>query len=417
MSNISNSIRTGLFLGVRTFIRSSKNITALIVVILTLIFLNLIGIGGLLVGLISSSDLDYRTQFSGDILTKPLVDKTYTQLSSEFINYAKTLPGFAGYSPRINASATLSLNWKDKAADKKGNQTTSTIVGIDPILESKTTTIHERLLEGRWLLPNDQNAIVIGNGTAGRDSGFAITEKLTGVRVGSKLLVKFSNGFSKEFEIVGIYKSKAGLRNNQALIPLKELKQILNISDDQYSEIAIKVDPKLATPESFKELLWQTGMQEYNRIETWNENRGSAANNINIAFTFIGNVVGGIGLLVGGITIFILIFVNASSKRKFIGVLKASGISSRAIVFSYIFIALCYCAISILIGLGVFYFMLVPALNANPIDFPFADVRITVGPDYVFVRAMILAIVSFLGGLIPSYLISKENTLDAILGR
>jgi ABC-type lipoprotein release transport system permease subunit len=46
---------------------------------------------------------------------------------------------------------------------------------------------------------------------------------------------------------------------------------------------------------------------------------------------------GSIGIVVSAITLFIVIFINAITRRKQIGILKGIGINSFAIEFSYLF--------------------------------------------------------------------------------
>ncbi len=400
----------------RTVLRSNRYVTGLIVLILTLIFLNLVGVGGLLIGMVKSGDVAYYSIYSASIVVSPLLEKKSIQRADELINFAKTLPGFVAYSPRLNGSAKMELDWRDKIQGSQGNSISGSILGVDPDLENKTTLLDTKVVEGRFLKEDDRDSIVIGATLAGRGSGFSLGETLKGVEVGKRILLTYTNGVQKEYTIVGILQTKVGLRSNQAFVNLQELKEINNITDQRYSSIAIKTTDPLHTAD-FKSYFYQAGYDKYNRIESWDETRGSALNNINIAFTLIGNVIGGIGLMVGGITIFILIFVNAITKRKFIGILKASGVSSIAIVISYIIQAMTYTIVGILLGLLFLYGFLVPYFERNPIDFPFSDVTLYLTQDYVLIRVIILFLVSTFAGLIPAYLIARENSLNAIMGR
>ena len=90
-------------------------------------------------------------------------------------------------------------------------------------------------------------------------------------------------------------------------------------------------------------------------------------------FSMLGNAFSSIGLVVSSITIFIVIFINAITRRKFIGILKGIGISGAAIQISYIFQSFFYAVIGSSIGLAVVYLFLVPFVTAHPINFPFSD--------------------------------------------
>ena len=67
-------------------------------------------------------------------------------------------------------------------------------------------------------------------------------------------------------------------------------------------------------------------------------------------FKLLGNLVGVIALIVGAITIFIVIFVNAITRRKYIGILKGIGISAHAIEISYVIQSLFYALSGVLVA-------------------------------------------------------------------
>ncbi|MBD3328792.1 FtsX-like permease family protein [Candidatus Peregrinibacteria bacterium] len=177
------------------------------------------------------------------------------------------------------------------------------------------------------------------------------------------------------------------------------------------------IENPLVEATAFKDYYIKAGYTKENTVEIWSEAIGTAVDDVNDTMQALGDIIGGIGLMVGGITIFILIFVNAVSKRRFIGILKASGINTGSIILSYVFQGLWYTMIAIGIGLIILYGFLVPYIDRNPIDFPFADGILYVPWDYVFARLLVLVVVSMVSGFVPAYLIARENTLNAILGR
>jgi ABC-type antimicrobial peptide transport system permease subunit len=124
-----------------------------------------------------------------------------------------------------------------------------------------------------------------------------------------------------------------------------------------------------------------------------------------------------IGLVVASITIFIVIFINAITRRKFIGILKGIGIHSTAIEFAYIVQSLFYALMGTLIGVVLLFGFLKPYINAHPIDFPFSDGILVATISGVVIRAAILFIATLIAGYIPAKIVVKQNTLDAILGR
>src|SRR6185295_15628837 len=87
----------------------------------------------------------------------------------------------------------------------------------------------------------------------------------------------------------------------------------------------------------------------------------------------LGNVIGLIGIAVASITIFIVIFINAVTRRKYIGIMKGIGISERAIEISYIIQSIFYAVLGGLLGMIIVYALLVPFFDAYPLNFPFSD--------------------------------------------
>ena len=117
------------------------------------------------------------------------------------------------------------------------------------------------------------------------------------------------------------------------------------------------------------------------------------------------------------ITIFIVIFVNAITRKKFIGILKAIGVRASVIEVSYVFQALFYAVIGIIFGLIILYGFLEPYVMDNPINFPFSDGILFVPFSGTAIRIAILLMATVVAGFIPARLITRGNTLDAVLGR
>jgi len=131
----------------------------------------------------------------------------------------------------------------------------------------------------------------------------------------------------------------------------------------------------------------------------------------------LGTAIGSIGLAVASITIFIVIFINAISRRKYIGIMKGIGIRGRAITFSYIFQSIAYAVTGTLIGLILVYAILVPYFLKNPISFPFSDGILVAPIDQTALRVILLFITTLVAGFIPARIVIRKNTLDSILGR
>ena len=184
------------------------------------------------------------------------------------------------------------------------------------------------------------------------------------------------------------------------------------------NEISISIIPGATlTSTELKSNLIKAGFENQGKIQTALEAIPDFLNQIKIAFSLLGNVIGLIGIAVASITIFIVIFINAVTRRKYIGIMKGIGISERAIEISYIFQSIFYATLGGLLGLLLVYGGLVPLFLAHPLDFPFSDgILVAPVPDTTF-KFFLLLLVTLIAGYIPARRIVKKNTLDSILGR
>jgi ABC-type antimicrobial peptide transport system permease subunit len=153
------------------------------------------------------------------------------------------------------------------------------------------------------------------------------------------------------------------------------------------------------------------------QIQTATEAIPDFLTQIKTAFSLLGNLIGAIGIVVGSITIFIVVFINAVTRKKFIGILKGIGVSPLAIQISYLLQSLFYGVCGSALGSLILYGLLVPAFNAHPLNFPFSDGILVADIPTTILKIVILLIITLIAGYIPARNIINKNTLDSILGR
>ncbi|QQR50505.1 ABC transporter permease [Candidatus Nomurabacteria bacterium] len=412
------SLKVGAFLAYRDIIHANKWTTGLIIFVMTLTFLNLIVVSGILVGLIQGSEEANKIHYTSDIIISPFSDRSYIDQSSEIINIIKTIPGFVAYTGRYTQGGKIESNYKETL---KPNQIISSagglVAGIDPVNEDKVTGLGSLVVEGEYLEPGDTDSILIGGDllfkyTPIDSPGF---QTLKNVEVGSKVRLNIA-GNSREVIVKGIIKGKVGEVDSRIFMLDTEIRKLIGRSDLNLDEIVIKLaDPKMA--DEFKAALVASGVAENARIQTWQEAQPKFLKDIKLTFALIGNIIGSIGLAVASITIFIVIFVNAITRRRFIGILKGIGISGQAIQFSYVMQSLFYSMAGVGFGVLIVFLLLKPLIAAHPIDFPFSDGILVATISGTLVRAIILFVATIIAGYIPARIVIKQNTLDAILGR
>ena len=272
------------------------------------------------------------------------------------------------------------------------------------------------IISGSMLTPEDTDSILIGANLLKKylpieAPGLLLLED---VDVGSQVRITI-NGNVKEVTVKGIIKAK-GAFDDRAVILDSVLRPLIGRTDYNVDEIAIKLKPG-SDPEVVKQALISSGVGNDARVQTVDEALPKFLKDIQDTFAVLGNAIGSIGLVVASITIFIVVYINAITRRKFIGIMKGIGINSIAIEFSYILQSILYATMGVIMGLLVLYGFLVPYIDANPIDFPFSDGILVAEYSGTLLRAFLLLVATIFAGYIPARIVVKQNTLDAILGR
>ena len=411
-------IRVGFYLAVRQLRRASLWTTGLIVFVMLLTFLNLVVVTGVLVGLIEGINQSYRTQYTGDVILSALSTKDYIEDTPAVVAFIKTIPNVAMLTERYQTGGTIEANYLTRTnTTEKPNATGAQIVGIDPVAENAFTGLSSHIIDGQYLGENDYDQILVGDFLLakyafGNQPGLT---PLTDVSPGTKVRLTV-NGETREVIVKGVIKSKISPLATSVFLPAAELRTLMGRTDQNVAQIAVRLTPG-SDPDAFKNLLMRSGIGEKAQIQTFTESIPNGVADIKTTFAMLGNGFSSIGLVVAAITIFIVIFINAITRRKFIGILKGIGISGQAIEISYIFQSLFYAVIGSAIGLVVLYAVLVPAFAAHPIDFPFSDGILVAPLSGTLVRVGLLVLTTVIAGYLPSRMIVRRNTLDSILGR
>lgn len=417
-SDWKTSLFVGKFLAYRELKRANKWTTILIVFVMTLTFLNLVVVSGILVGLIEGSVEANKKMYTGDVFISPLLEHNYIEQSQEVEKIVKTLPGYVALTERYAEAGTVVSNYKETLAPGvKPNQTGALVVGIDPELEDSVTGISAKMRKGDYLEYGDTSSIMIGSDLLYEYTPIESPSYVTlkNVTVGSKVLLKLGDT-EREVTIKGIIKSKAGDVDARVFMLDSEFRKIAGRGDYNVDEIAVVISGDTSA-EEFKSMLLASGVGEYARVQTYEDAQPKFLKDIKVTFALLGNVIGSIGLVVASITIFIVIFVNAITRRRYIGIMKGIGISEQAIKFSYVLQSLFYALSGVLIGSLLVFLVLKPFIAANPINFPFSDGILVATAADTFTKAIILFIATIIAGYIPARIVVRQNTLSAILGR
>jgi ABC-type lipoprotein release transport system permease subunit len=416
-SNLALNTRIGFYLALRQIKRSSLWTTGLIVFVMVLTFLNLVVVSGILVGLIQGAVEAARTEYTSDVIISTLADKKYIENSPNIIALLKTLPQVVDVSARYQESAVIEANYKTRKETDKPDVAGAQIVGINPIAENDVTGLAGSVAEGSYLAPGDYDKVLVGQYLLQQyvpvDSpGFAALEN---VFVGTKIRVTIED-LTREFTVKGILKTKVDEITRNVYITDTQLRSMIDRADGNVDQIVVKLQPN-ADPLLVRDALRQRGVDQFAKVQTYADAQPQFLKDIIATFGMLGNMFSSVGLVVSSITIFIVIFINALTRRKFIGILKGIGIHGHAIEISYLFQSVFYAVLGSLIGLGLLYGFLAPFIAAHPINFPFSDGILVAPLGTTLFRVGLLILSTLIAGYIPARMIVRKNTLDSILGR
>lgn len=412
-----NSLRVGWFLGVRQIKRSNIWTTLLIIFIMMLTFLNLVVVNGILVGLIEGGNQANREQYTADVIVLTPAGESVIQRTSQLTGLLDTLPQVDRYVTRELVGATVEANYTTRRDPTEERDTAGTqLAGIDPQREDAVTQLSRYVVEGLYLEPGDEGKVLLGANLLRRYSAnFGDSfDSLDNIYPGDTVRVQFGD-VTRELEVKGIVDSKVGEVSIRAFMIDKELRRLSGRNDQNVNEVSIVASSNVADKE-LKSILQQSGFEDAD-IRTASEAIPQFLEDIKVAFALLGNIIGLIGLVVAIITIFIIVFINAITRRKYIGILKGIGIRAQAIEFAYVIQAMFYAIIGAAVGLFVLYGILQPYIAANPINFPFSDGILSAPVPGTMIRLVLLLLATAIAGYVPARMIIKKNTLDSILGR
>lgn len=418
-----NSLSVGFFLASREIKRSNPGTTGLIIFVMALTFLNMNLIGGVLVGIAHSVINSYKVYYSSDLIITPAINKNKIQNTTTTTEVVKNLPTYQAMSIRYNAPALVEYGYQNKQRSTDLSENASGILtGFDPTDEKQVTPLAKAVIAGSYLDSSDVDEVLIGASLIKRYASLRGSVTTLGSKIlrtpdiGSKLRITV-NGVQKEVYIKGIISTSGTNMDTRIFMVDTSARKLLGDTSLNASEIAIKLAPNASQDEAKKYLQKNIQNKDDVLIQTATEALPGGVSDIITTFTILGNLVGSIALIVGAITIFIVIFVNAVTRRKYIGILKGIGITAWAIEISYIIQAMFYALsgifISSVFALGLF----VPYTTLHPIHFPIADAALAITPADLLLRGTILTVTAFISGLIPAWLVTRQNTLDSILGR
>lgn len=407
----ATDIKTALFIAYKTIAKGHKSTVALIILILSLSVFNLLFVSGFLAGFSSGILRSMIDNSTAHIIVMPQEEPTSKPfiLNQENVRARiETIPGVIGTTRHYQLGASFAY---DKEKNGKFKSVSAPIVGVTQTEEKKVLSVHENMVSGEFPDNLKADEIVMGANLSG-GFGTQQTADLGGAKVGDKVQVTYANGVMRTYTIKGIFKITMGSISNTAFVSAKEAESVLSTYNNA-SEIMVKVD---LTRNTLDEYAKRIGAVAPNlRIEQYT-NRLATVGILVKAFNVIAFIVSIISIVVAAITIFVMIYVNAVSKRRQIGILKAIGIKESIIELSYVFQSLFYTLLGIIVGLMIVFFAVIPFLTVRPIPMPFGNASLVYTSLGIFINIASLIFAGTLAGFVPAKIVTREDILKSIWG-
>lgn len=403
MTHWTRSWQVGWFLTIRSLARGNIGTSVMTICMMALIFVNLIFATSLINGLTVTAHRQIIDTLTSDVLIEPDPGATYIQPTRQIIHDLMNIPGVSGVTARLNFSAEVKHN--EDEGSYRG-------VAINPDTEARVMALADHIAAGRMLLPTDRNGVLVGIQVAGGKDVLMNAYSLKGVHVGDVVTVRYSSGFEKDYTVIGIVDYDFVQADNRFFISEQEYMSLFPEYRNHASEISIDAAPGV-TEQAIVNQIKDRGIAK--TVRTWQDTAG-IVESFTASFDIVNFVLSIVALIVAGITIFIVMYVDVVNRRRQIGILRAIGISENSIAISYLLRAVLYAISGVIVGMALFRFGVMPLFANRPLLLPLGQVRPSIEMNIMYVRALALLLVSFLGAYIPVQRALRMHIIDAIWG-
>ncbi len=402
------NIKTSLFLAITSIKRGNKGTLAMTILIMTLAYVNLVFVASIFGGIVESINQEAIDNQYSNIVIEPAIDEKYID-NKEAIEQIKMIPGVIGISSHYIDSPIVKY---DEYSD--GKDITSgrwVLKSINPDDEKIVTKIDNSIIDGSFLESIDRDQILIGKEIAGGYGG-SLDHLSLNISIGDKITVLFSNGISRSYTVKGVFSTKSTQADQMLLITKKEMESVLKVHN-LASEILVKIEDT-GNEDMYINEIRQIGLEK-EEIKKWQDLMGFTSG-ASKSFSMISIILGVIGTVVAGVTIFIIIFVSVVNKRRQIGILKAIGMKEDTIIMYFVIQALFYGVVGVVLGAFLILLVIRPLFISNPLDFPVGWVSLKVTFNIILISNLSLIGAALIGGFFPAYRGARESILKSIWG-
>ena len=398
------SLRVASFLAYSSVVRANIGVIVLTVLILALAGLNLLFVPGLLQGLVDGANAKVKDTYAGSLVVESNSENPLIVDSAVLMNSIKSMPGVESATPRNTLGAELAFS---------NERTTCVVTGVVPEGERSVFTIDRYMIEGTYLT-DDDSWIVLGVQLAGADQEDIelYSRSLKNAHVGDVVSVTYANGVKKSYRIKGIFKTDFIQTDLQAFVSETEFESVAPIVKGMAGSIRVKTaDEASILPLAAMIMRARAGL----RVSPWEDYAG-IMRSMTSSFSVINTILNVVNVLVAGITVFIVTYIDVTNRRRQIGIQRAIGITPGSIVMTYVLRATFYALIAVGVAGLVFLYAVIPLEAKYPLHFPFGPVYLIFGIHDMARAGLILLSASLVASFLPVWLSLRIRIMDAIWG-
>jgi len=399
---MGRSLGVAFFLAKRAIARGNLRVSILSISVLVLVYLNIALGPAMIDGLVDLINDKVRTTVTGDILVQPDFGEDFIPDAKALASQIEAIDGVEGAVPLKVVGYQIRY---------EGRQFTSSLTAADPTDFGSVFTTSDYMIEGSFLEPDDTDQIVLGINVAGADRKFdASWASLRSVNAGDRVVVVFTNGVEKEYTVKGVFQTEMPYSDIKAFITESELSLVSPEVGDSATHLCVRAEKGCELGPIMAEI---QALRDGLSVGTWEE----AAGMIKVSVDSVKSVyfiIQAIALVVAGLTVAMVTYIDLANRRKQIGIQRAIGITKQTIILAYTFRAFFLFAVGTILSSLVFVFVIVPLEKQHPVHFSFGYILFPVDVLYLAAAAVVLGVVSLLSAAIPAWQATRMEVVDAI---
>jgi len=377
----------------------------LIILLLILVCVNLLFPQALFDSLINVVNEKLINTQSGNLLIEADGEAAFLSDVDSFISELEDIAGVEAATWRITTGGQI---------EHDNYTSTFGITVIDPDQYQRVFDLSDYVSEGGFLESTSENSIMLGVQVAGADNEELelYTSSLRNVHAGDDVKVSLGGLFEEDYKVDGVFDTKFVLTDINSFIPADDFFAMQPDRRNTASSIHLKLADTADREQIISEI---EGLRGDINIKKWEDTAG-LLRSVTDTFQVTIAILQAIALLVAAIAIFIVTYIDLVNKRRQIGIQRAIGVTSTAIMFSYILRALIYAIVGIILGAMFFSYVVIPLEHRYPFEFPFGYATFEFAlrdSMWLFVALLVVAIIA---AIIPTARTLHKKILDAIWG-